>query len=169
MTGPEDYTAQLHVAAPPAAVFAALTTVDGLSSWWTTATGDGYQGGELRFTFNSDVPLVVRVEAAERDCLVRWACVSYPPVADWAGTTISFELAAGSDGGCELSFRHHGLTPQLECYQDCRRGWDHFIPSLRTYVESGTGDPRGSAADLAWRAALDQTGAVAAGRRGVQS
>jgi catechol 2,3-dioxygenase-like lactoylglutathione lyase family enzyme len=54
----------------------------------------------------------------------------------------------------ELHFRHHGLTPELGCIEECTRGWDHFLgTSLREYVEVGRGSPLGSSADKARRAA----------------
>ena len=34
----------------------------------------------------------------------------------------------------------------------CTRGWDHYLPSLRDYVETGRGNPRGSDGDQARRA-----------------
>jgi len=147
----QDYEARIALDAPPEAVFAALTTLDGLAAWWTTVTGDGAAGGELRFTFGFDVPLVLRVEVA-RASLVQWACEECPWLPDWVGTTISFALTPGADGGCDLAFRHRGLTPRLECFQDCKNGWDHFIPSLRDYVETGEGHPRGSDAEVERRA-----------------
>jgi hypothetical protein len=42
-----------------------------------------------------------------------------------------------------LEFRHQGLTPRLECYDHCARGWEYFLPSLRDHVETGTGRPLG--------------------------
>jgi hypothetical protein len=107
----------------------------------------------LQFVFrNADEPLLLRVDTAERPSLVQWTCLSYATLPDWAGTSIRFELAAGTDGGCTLTFRHHGLTPQLACYADCKNGWDHFLPSLCRYAETGVGDPWASAADLERRA-----------------
>ena len=52
-----------------------------------------------------------------------------------------------------LRFRHEGLTPKLECFADCKSGWDHFIPSLAAYVETGRDNPNQSEADLARREA----------------
>jgi hypothetical protein len=50
---------------------------------------------------------------------------------------------AGEPGteGCDLLFRHAGLSPQLECYDMCRAGWDQYLPSLRDYIDTGTGNP----------------------------
>jgi hypothetical protein len=46
-----------------------------------------------------------------------------------------------------------GLTPKLECFVDCKNGWDHFLPSLRQFVDTGVGNPWKSEADLARREA----------------
>jgi uncharacterized protein YndB with AHSA1/START domain len=144
----QDYEARVTIGAAPEAVFAALTAPDGLAGWWTTVIGDGAAGGELRFTFGDDVPLVLRVDIAQPGSLVQWTCVEYSRLPDWNGTTIMFELTPRPGGGCDLLFRHRGLTPRLECFQDCKNGWDHFIPSLRDFVETGEGRPRGSDADV---------------------
>jgi uncharacterized protein YndB with AHSA1/START domain len=156
-----DYTTTATFAAGAAEVVAVLTTPGRMAGWWTAATGDGRQGGELTVTFgNDDEPLRLRVDVA-RPGLVQWTCLGYRPVPDWTGTVLRFELAAAAGGGCELTFRHEGLTPKLECFDMCSRSWDHFIPSLQRLVDSGAGDPRGSAADLAWRAARDAAQAAA--------
>ncbi|MDQ6637936.1 MAG: SRPBCC domain-containing protein [Candidatus Dormibacteraeota bacterium] len=110
-----------------------------MAGWWTSVSGSGLKGGELTFVFGGHGPLVLRVDEAERPALVRWAVISSEPTPEWAGTTISFELTPRSAGGCDLSFRHKGLAPRLECYNDCKNGWDHFVPSLRDYVETGEG------------------------------
>jgi hypothetical protein len=94
-----------------------------------------------RGTRNDDVPCIMAVSAAVRPSLVRWTCLGYDPLPDWAGTTISFEILAGDEGGCILKFRHAGLTPRVACYEDCKSGWDEFLPSLRDFAESGAGRP----------------------------
>jgi uncharacterized protein YndB with AHSA1/START domain len=151
----QDYQSQLTLAASADAVFDALTTIRGLSAWWTSVTGDGLTGGELTFSFGPAAQAVIRVDAAERGVRVRWTNLACH-VEDWVGTTVQFDIEATPAGGTELRFRHAGLTPRLECYSDCKSGWDHFIPSLRAYVETGTGNPNRSAADLARREARVQ-------------
>ena len=71
---------------------------------------------------------------------------------DWVGTRPTFTITPVDDDASELRFRHHGLTPELDCIEMCTRGWDHFLVSLRAYVEVGRGSPSGSSADNARRA-----------------
>ena len=150
-----DYQSQLTLTASPGAVFDALTTTEGLSAWWTPTTGNGLAGGELTFSFGPGSTAVMRVDKAERGVGVQWTNVACM-MDDWVGTTLHFDIEALPTGGTELRFRHAGLTPRLECFTDCQSGWDHFIPSLGAYVETGVGNPNQSEADLARRAELAQ-------------
>jgi uncharacterized protein YndB with AHSA1/START domain len=151
----QDYQSRLTLDASTDTVFDALTTIEGLAGWWTPVTGDGLAGGELTFSFAPEAYVVMRVDAAERGVGVRWTALACH-FEDWVGTSVHFDLEALESGGTELRFRHAGLTPRLECFSDCKSGWDHFIPSLRAYVETGTGHPNQSPADLARREVLAQ-------------
>jgi uncharacterized protein YndB with AHSA1/START domain len=148
----QDYQRQLTVKASEDAVFDALTTTAGLAGWWTPVKGDGLAGGELRFVFGPGAEAVMRVDAADRGAGVHWTNVACH-VEDWVGTQVHFGLRPAGDGTTELRFRHEGLTPKLECFADCRSGWDHFIASLAAYVETGQGHPNQSEADLTRREA----------------
>jgi hypothetical protein len=44
-------------------------------------------------------------------------------------------------GRVRTAVRHEGLVKQLECYDQCSAGWDHYLASLRDHIESGTGSP----------------------------
>ena len=157
----DEYQVRLTLQASPDEVFDALTTVEALGQWWTPVEGSGLAGGELTFTFGPGSTAVMRVDAAERGVGVVWTNVACM-MDDWVGTSIHFDLTPTPSGGTDLDFRHVGLTPRLECYNDCKSGWDHFIPtSLRDYVETGAGHPNGSDADLARREVREQQRAVA--------
>jgi hypothetical protein len=152
----EDYQSRMTLKAPADDVFDALTNVESLCAWWTPVEGSGLTGGELIFTFGPGSTAVMRVDAAERGVGVVWTNIACM-MDDWVGTTIHFDLRSTPSGDTDLYFRHVGLTPRLDCYSDCKSGWDHFIPtSLRHYVETGTGDPNGSNADLARRRVREQ-------------
>jgi uncharacterized protein YndB with AHSA1/START domain len=142
-TSASDYTNSIHIQAPPEAVFQALVTVTGVAGWWGPASGSGTEGGELHLAFSFDEPQVFHVDTATRPSAVVWTVRDGAWLPDWTGTTISFQLSEGQAGGCELRFRHQGLTKKLECYDSCSKGWDQVLPSLRAYAETGCGSPWG--------------------------
>lgn len=133
-----DYTAQIIVDATPATVLEALTTTTGLAGWWTawtSVTGSGDEGGELRFSFGGDDQLVLHVNAG-RPTTVAWSVEQCAVLPDWAGTRPTFTMRARASGGTEIDFHHIGLAPALECFGECRKGWDQYLASLRTYLAS---------------------------------
>src|SRR6478735_5272320 len=81
--------------ASPEQVYDAITTVDGLSGWWTEqTTGDPDPGGVLEFRF---VPggFDMKVTDLEPGRMVRWEVVDGPP--EWIGTTVSWDLRQDGD------------------------------------------------------------------------
>ena len=147
-----DYQATIRVEASADALFDALTTVTGLAAWWNPATGSGEAGGELRFIMNAPEPLVIHVDEATRPKSVRWTVTECPFLSDWEGTRPTFTINPVDGGPSELHFRHHGLHEDMECIDMCTRSWNHYMTSLRDYVEAGHGSPFGSPADRARRA-----------------
>jgi len=137
-----DYQAVVLFDTAPEAVFDALTTVSGLAGWWAPVSGSGSEGGELRFVFGDKV---IRVDAARRPSTVAWTVLECAFLPDWVGTAPCFELSPRETGGCELRFRHRGLTPRLECFSSCEAGWGQYLASLHDYVECDHGNPSGSA------------------------
>lgn len=45
---------------------------------------------------------------------------------EWNGTQVVFDLRPEL-GGTRVRFTHRGLTPTLECYRECSRGWSGVI------------------------------------------
>ncbi len=137
-----DYATQVHLGVPPDQVFDTLTTATRFAAWWAPAAGSAAEGGELRLIFAGiEAPLVLRVRQATRPSAVAWDVMSCDFLPDWVGTTLAITLSESGPGGCGLQFRHEGLRASLECYDQCRAGWDQYLPSLRDYLESGVGNP----------------------------
>lgn len=142
------YRQNLLLHATPSAVYAALTTPEGLRSWWTQdCDADTEAGGTIRLRFGRTHKemRIVRLEPGRE---VRWLCVGAHIAAtrltrkdEWVGTQIVFRLAAQDDTHTRLEFEHTGLLPSLECYDICCDGWRHFLASLQAHVETGHGTP----------------------------
>ena len=124
-----------------------------LSAWWTRATGTGSTGGELRFWFDHTSPCVIRVDDAS-PARVCWTVAECDFLDEWVGTHPTFTITPSESGRLEIAFTHHGLTPQLDCIDMCSQGWNHFIPSLGHYLDTGVAEPFGSPQDRARRRSL---------------
>lgn len=137
----EGFGLQLSVDAPVADVLATLTTLDGLAGWWTTdVTGSPAPGGELTFRFDGP-PTVMRVDHVDPSALVVWTCTASEVFADWVGTSVWFDVRPRPGGGSVLAFRHVGLTPDRECFGQCRPGWEHHLRSLVSLAQGAEGTP----------------------------
>lgn len=139
---------QLLLSASPAAVYQALTTQQGLRHWWTQACEVANTvGGQATFRFDQTYK-VMRIETLVPEREVRWRCVEAHIDApalrhqdEWVGTQIIFRLSPQDGGKTRLDFEHVGLTPALQCFTICRDGWNQFLASLQSYVDSGHGAP----------------------------
>jgi uncharacterized protein YndB with AHSA1/START domain len=140
---------EMHFKAPASALYAALSTQDGLRGWWTqTCTAGGKPGEMARFEFGENYKLM-RIDTLRPGQQVRWQCLESRihvegreyPANEWAGTTIVFRINGDTPTHTVLRFEHLGLTPELECFELCNGGWNHFLNSLQRYVETGAGTP----------------------------
>jgi uncharacterized protein YndB with AHSA1/START domain len=130
----------------PGAVFDALTSADAITGWWVPATGSGVAGGEITLMFGGQ-EVQIRVDETDQPARVCWTVLVSEPLPDWAGTTITFDIAPAGDGSAVLHFTHHGLTQQLECFSMCSAGWTQYLASLVGYVDRDGGNAFGSADD----------------------
>ena len=135
-----DYVHELHVQATQPDIITALTDEAVISRWWTPITSTARHGDDVQlFMGEGELMVAFTLDGADPE-KISWA-VTACVVPDWVGTTPTFELHPNADGSCDISFRHVGLVPELECFQDCRAGWNHFMPSLQLFLETGTGRP----------------------------
>ena len=119
-------------------VYDALTTVEGLSGWWTGDTkGDAAKGGVVQFRFppgGFDMSVVETVPG-ER---VRWDVIDGPE--EWVGTSVNFDLRQDDDHTTVL-FTHEGWKEPVEFMHHCSTKWAVYLLSLKSLVETGTGSP----------------------------
>jgi uncharacterized protein YndB with AHSA1/START domain len=135
------YQCKVHFQSAPEAVYAAITTPEGLRGWWTTDCDvNSDLGGVHTFRFEGVVFNSMQVVELVPNESVHWKCVE--GWSEWLDTEVFFTLSASADGGTDLTFEHRGLTPSLKCYKMCSNGWDTFIKkSLLDYVDQGKGQP----------------------------
>jgi uncharacterized protein YndB with AHSA1/START domain len=122
----------------PEAVYEALTTIEGLSGWWTQDTsGDTGIGGVIQFRFlPGGFDMTVRELVPGKQVL--WEVTDGPE--EWIGTEVSFELKQEDDYTIIL-FEHRGWREPVEFMYHCSTKWGAFLMSLKSLVETGQGAP----------------------------
>jgi len=141
----QNYTASIKVDATPQEVFKSINNV---TDWWTENTEGSSQKLNDEFTVRfgdihySNQKLVEFVPNKKVVWLVTDSQLSWiKDKQEWTNTKISFEIISKGTY-TQLIFTHIGLVPELECYNDCRKGWDQYIKdSLFRLLTSGKGIP----------------------------
>lgn len=139
-----DIVHRVGIKAPASKVYAALSTIDGLAGWWTTATtGDSKVGGTIVFRFHTATGdeiggFDMDVLELRPDQKVRWRVKAGP--AEWVGTEIEF-LLSRQDEHTIVMFGHRHWREEVEFMAHCSTKWATFLLSLRDFVETGKGKP----------------------------
>ena len=62
---------------------------------------------------------------------------------EWKDTSVIWEILARTNA-TQIDMTHVGIVPEIECFDACRRGWNHFIKvSLTKFLNEGEGLPEG--------------------------
>lgn len=135
-----DFSTRFTVQQSPADVYAAINDVRG---WWTgeldgptSAVGDvfTYRHEDVH---RSTQRVAESVPGRRVVWLVTDAHLSFTPdPAEWTGTQVVFDIAAGTDG-TEVRFTHVGLSRERACYESCSSAWSYFVDErLRSRIVS---------------------------------
>jgi hypothetical protein len=118
--------------------YKALTTLEGLSSWWTNNTqGESRVGGVIRFRFGAG-GFDMKVLELEPATSVLWQVVDGPE--EWIGTKVRWDLRQ-QDGYTIILFTHQGWREPVEFMHHCSTKWAVFLMSLKSMLETGKGSP----------------------------
>ncbi len=143
------YERRIQTKAAPSHVYAALTR--GFAHWWTIKAGVFEKPGDIvRFGFAgrqgywSFKAIELSPERVELECVEALHIHEGQPKSietEWLGTRAIWQITPLGQG-CEITFTHQGLTPNLLCFDVCEAGWDlFFVKSLQAYLDTGVGTP----------------------------
>jgi uncharacterized protein YndB with AHSA1/START domain len=120
-------------------VYDAITTQEGLSNWWTTETTATPEVNSIAtFRFLPDYYDEMKITKLEKNRRVEWHCI----VGDkqWVGTKIIFSIEP-EQNSINLRFSHTDWREKTDFYAVCNYHWGLYMKSLKTYVETGKGNP----------------------------
>lgn len=133
-----DIMQKITINADKGKVYNALSSVEGLSGWWTrTTSGKSSPGETLEFRFNQHA-IHMRVKDLQADKSVAWDVAEQE--GEWAGTRLTFDLSE-EKGRTTLIFGHRAWQEASPHFAHCSMKWATFLLSLRDYAETGKGRP----------------------------
>ena len=122
----------------PGKVYNAITTQEGLESWWCKNT---IAKPELEFVnifvfgkFRNEMKITKLTPGKK----LEWKCIN--SIEEWIGTDISFELEE-KDGNTMVRFAHAGWRAATDTFAGCTYDWAIFMKSMKSFCETGTGTP----------------------------
>jgi uncharacterized protein YndB with AHSA1/START domain len=125
--------------APVGVIFMALTEQDGVTGWWTTdAVIKPVIGSIAGFRFGDQYHNTMRVVTLDTNKRIEWICLDGHP--EWVDTSFTFELES-REGSTVVRFIHGDWRDVTDFYATCNYHWGFYLRSLKTYCETGTGEP----------------------------
>ena len=140
----EDYHCSILADVSPKEAF---DNINHVSAWWT----ENIEGrseklndiftvhfGETFVTFKIiETAPYKKITWFVTDCNLHWL----KDKKEWNNTKISWEISA-ENSSTKIDMTHIGLVPGIECYNDCEKGWDHYIlDSLFKLITTHKGIP----------------------------
>ena len=121
-------------------VFKALTSENGLKSWWTTkVTAENSIEGIIHFTFRGDFNPDMEITKLDINKTIHWKCISGHD--NWLHNTFSFDLTTARDNTHLLFVQNYAQELNDAVYGAYNYNWGYYLESLRLYCDEGKGKP----------------------------
>ncbi|MGI9609229.1 MAG: SRPBCC family protein [Acidimicrobiia bacterium] len=129
----------VDIDADQATIVEALTTQQGIVSWWTTDAE--VSGSSLQLGFpEAPLPFSMRVDEVGPNKVVWSSAGEFPP--HWVGTTVTWQLMDHPEAsGSQLLFTHAGFAAPDAMLGHSSYTWALLMGHLKSYAESGIAKP----------------------------
>ena len=145
LTPEKNYQTSIVVNNNASEVFEKISQVQ---EWWATNfEGSASKQGDVFTVHFGDTYVTFEITEAipgkkvvwyVTDCYLPWL----KDKKEWNGTEAVFEISE-TGNGTRVDMTHVGLTPEVECYAGCEKGWNHHIQdSLVALLTEGKGMPQ---------------------------
>jgi hypothetical protein len=142
---PQNYQCTISAPIPPAEAFQGICRV---GDWWAVNFKGSARAVHDRFTvhFARTTWSLMEIVSCQPDQHIEWLVVDcYLPIFKdpilWKGNRIRWEITR-DEVLTRVTMTHVGLVPGVECYEDCRKGWNFYVgESLFRLLTEGRGLP----------------------------
>lgn len=142
MSGDNQVTAAVEIAASAGEIYRALTDAGALGRWWTDDVSlEDAVGGRIKLGFyGRSIVLEGEIAALEPGRKVVWQFTGGHEA--YIGTQMTFGVEE-TDAACRLRItqRGAGRTWQEPEKAHMAESWSRVLQSLKSYVETGKGEP----------------------------
>jgi hypothetical protein len=125
----------------------AVAAISNVPGWWADDTQGNSQNLHDHFTVHfgetfvdfeiTEIIPTEKIVWLVTDCNLHWL----QDKKEWKGHIIIWEVSA-SGTSVKIDFTQVGLTPGIECYTDCEKGWNFYVgESLKQLITTGKGKP----------------------------
>lgn len=141
---------EVWIHAPTAKVYQAISTADGIGTWWDKQTAVHTDQGVVLEHNPGPEHGVVKMKVLDlvQDKRVEWECIStHPqssPASAWTGTHVIFEIsrrsvppwAADRADMAIVNFRHSGWDEHSAYFGFCNFAWGQVLQKLKHVCEA---------------------------------
>ena len=142
-----DIRHDLQINATAQTIYAAVSTQEGISGWWSKDCQIGEsEGAGSVLNFNKQGKIVTmgfKTIVLSPNKRAVWECTENANPA-WIGTQVITEITE-NEAGCQVAFAHANFDEKWKgqaSFEMTKGGWEHFIKSLVSFCETGVGQPR---------------------------
>ena len=119
-----------------------------IAEWWSEDfSGSSEKIGDIFTVRFGSTYKTMKMQSIIHNKQIIWECVDtlidIPELSqntEWKDTTINWDFESGAKK-TKIIVTHNGLTPKLDCYEVCEKGWDTFLLSLKEFIENKNGNP----------------------------
>ena len=134
----------IQISAKPEAVYALVSTGNGVTQWWAEDVTEPSSTVELGF-FKRNTVYRLKLTASHPPFLANWICETGK---EWIDTRITCRLEARG-AGTFLRFRHGGWASETDYFTSCNTTWGELMFRLKSAAEGRSRGPLFLANDLA--------------------
>ncbi|TZF83955.1 SRPBCC domain-containing protein [Pedobacter sp. BS3] len=136
----KSFTATIEVAKSAKEVFEGICKVN---EWWGHIEGKTEKLNDVFRYLPNDTWVNFKITECNdnkivwhvTDCFLHWQNNK----TEWTNTDVIFEIVE-TGNSTQINFTHIGLVPEVECYENCSKGWTHYIKiSLQQFLTTGKG------------------------------
>lgn len=123
----------------------AYDKISRVNEWWAVNfKGSAKNLGDVFTVTFGETYVTFKITEAIPGKKVTWLVTdSYLPwqndKTEWTDTEVVFEISE-ENNVTQIDMTHVGLTPEVECFENCQTGWNHYVKkSLFKFMEEGQG------------------------------